>query len=151
MLKWWNKVDQALQLDKSITFEGSYQALRNKLKEEKCDFNVIWESNYTFQFHAYISIGTLAAYKPICGYGKLYSSKGERDKVEIRLFTKTRLEVYFFLCTAIIFMIGFLLSDNRLPIYIMLLFPLFTYLPWQLYRLQEQELFERFERFLMEY
>lgn len=148
MFKWWNKIDQALQLNKSISFDGSYQTLRNKLKEEKQGFNIIWESNYTFKFHAYLSVGTFSAFAPICGYGEVYSSKGSGEIVQIKLYTKTRFEVYCFFFTALIFLTASLFSEGIASIYLLLFFAFFLYIPWQGYRIQERELFRRFESFL---
>lgn len=106
-MKWWNKVDKALQLNREVWFKGSYVALREKLEKERHDFDILWESNYTFKFHAHISMGTMASFMPICGYGELYSSKNEGATVQIRLYTKTRFEVYVLCFVVLIFMIGF--------------------------------------------
>lgn len=146
-MSWLDRINRNVQIEERLVFKGDYIALRDRLRTEKQHFDILWESNYTFQFHAYLSVGTMMGLR-INGYATVYSSKKEDNQVQVTLYTKTRLEVYFFLAGTFIFMIGALCSVNSSMGYFALGLPCLVFIPWMGYRMQEQALFDRFRLFL---
>ena len=146
-MNWLNRINRLAQIEENFVFKGSYIGLRELLRAEKEDFDILWESNYTFQFHAFTSIGTMRGLR-INGYATVYSSKEEENQVQITLYTKTRLEIYFFFVGMLIFMlVGFCRMEFPMN-YLALGFPFLVLIPWMGYRMQEQALFRYFRLFL---
>jgi hypothetical protein len=146
-MSWLDRINRSVQIEEILVFNGNYIALQELLRAEKEDFDVLWESNYTFQFHAFTSIGTMRGLR-INGYATVYSSKEEENQVQITLHTKTRLEIYFFLVGMLVFMLVGLYSVDFPTNCLALGFPFLVLIPWMVYRMQEQALFRYFRLFL---
>lgn len=148
-----NKYLQRFLLNETIIYNGSISDF-NKLINSKKDlkFNFEWESNSTFKVLAKISIGTMITYGSIYRFdgikiiGKV--SKQEDNLTQIRLFTKIRPEIYLIGVISLIFPLVYFGSNESLPFWLIILFPLVTIWFWIVYQYQEKILLKNLKDFI---
>lgn len=145
-------IDKAL-LKESLEYNGSISELKENLSLKKYrKFDLDWISDDEFKFTSEYSFGTIKLdYNPgyfdgINGYAKLTSLNNGKTKVD--LSTKLRTEMYLFGALCFVVLLIVTLSNGKLPIWSLFIYPITIVWFWYVYRFQEKKLFEEVKTYL---
>ncbi|WP_224484674.1 hypothetical protein [Robertkochia aurantiaca] len=143
-----------LILKDSLEFNGTKSELKEliRIKRDR-GFRLEWIDDSTFKFISESSLGTLIVnYFPVEGIkGFAKMTELENGKTIVEMWTKIRIELYFFLVNSIILIAIGLFSNESWPAWTFALFPLGLLWFWWVYRIQEKGLFKKLRIYLKEY
>lgn len=147
-----NIIEKAF-LKESVEFKGSISNLKKQIRLKKDrKFNLDWISDNQFKFLSKLSVGTIMLnfnptyFDGIKGYAKLTELNNGNTKIE--LTTRLRIEIYFIIILSVVFLLIFLFSNTKIPIWVLFIFPMMIIWFWIVYRFQEKKLFENVIKYL---
>ncbi|HHC78396.1 MAG TPA: hypothetical protein ENK46_00835 [Flavobacteriia bacterium] len=148
-----NKIIEKLLLKESYEFDGTITDFKVRVKlREKRPFHLKWISSNQFKVLSNFSLGTMifnnnpGFMEGIKGIGKLTELNDKKTRIE--LSTRIRIEIYFIAALTILSPLVFFLTEEKLLLGHLFLFPATLIWFWIIYRFQEKILFKKVKNYI---
>ncbi len=132
-----------------VEFDGTISEFKEMCKLKKSnDFTIEWYSNYEFDVVSKLSFGVVSNYmfSGISLNARIIESSDQ--KIIISLSTFPRFELFIIGLFSIFFFFYYILSEEYMPFWVLLIMPIALLWFWYIYRSQEKGLLKDFKKYL---